>query len=99
MRVRKLLACSLWRSITFAPIFFAQAARKKRATWYRFNLNSEALVFTSRIQVQWSLLFYTLENYESELGDPELGQALVQLALAALVQQEVRITQIELLPN
>ena len=99
MRVQKLLACSLWRSITFAPIFFEQAARKKRATWYRFNLNSEALVFTSRIQVQWSLLFYTLENYESELGDPELGQALVQLALAALVQQEVRITQIELLPN
>ena len=44
-------------------------------------------------------MFYTLENYESELGDPELGQALVQLALAALVQQEVRITQIELLPN
>jgi hypothetical protein len=32
--------------------------------------------------VQWSLLFYTLENYEAELGDPELGPGLVQLALA-----------------
>ena len=56
-------------------------------------------VYLSHIQVQWSLLFYTLENYESELGDPELGQALVQLALATLVQQEVRMTQIELIPN
>ena len=99
MRVQKLLACSLWRSITFAPIFFAQAARKKRATWYRYNSNSAALIFTSDIQVQWSLLFYTLENYESELGDPELGQALVQLALATLVQQEVGMAQIELFLN
>ena len=39
--------------------------------------------------MQWSLLFYTLENYESELGDPELGPALVQLALATVAQQEV----------
>ena len=100
MRVQKLLACSLWRSITFAPIFFEQAARKKRATWYKYNLNSKRPdLYLSHIQVQWSLLFYTLENYESELGDPELGQALVQLALATLVQQEVRITQIELLSN
>ena len=36
--------------------------------------------------VQWSLLFYTLENYEAELGDPDLGPALVQLALATLGQ-------------
>ena len=36
--------------------------------------------------VQWSLLFYTLENYEAELGDPELGPGLVQLALATLGQ-------------
>ena len=40
--------------------------------------------------MQWSLLFYTLENYESELGDPELGPALVQLALATVAQQEVK---------
>merc|ERR1719318_1675745 len=39
--------------------------------------------------VQWSLLFYCLENYESELGDPELAPALVQLALATAGQQEV----------
>ena len=57
------------------------------------------LILTSHIQVQWSLLFYTLENYESELGDPELGQALVQLALATLVQQEVGMAQIELFLN
>ena len=56
-------------------------------------------MFTSHVQVQWSLLFYTLENYESELGDPELGQALVQLALATLVQQEVKMAQIEFLLN
>ena len=100
MRVQKLLACSLWRSITFAPIFFEQAARKKRATWYRYNSNSKRPDFyLSHIQVQWSLLFYTLENYESELGDPELGQALVQLALATLVQQEVGMAQIELFLN
>ena len=36
-------------------------------------------------------MFYTLENYEPELGDPELGPALVQLALATVAQQEVRI--------
>ena len=42
------------------------------------------------IKVQWSLLFYTLENYESELGDPELGPALVQRALATVAQQEVK---------
>ena len=41
--------------------------------------------------MQWSLLFYTLENYEPELGDPELGPALIQLALATVAQQEVRI--------
>ena len=35
-------------------------------------------------------MFYTLENYESELGDPELGPALVQLALATVAQQEVK---------
>ena len=46
------------------------------------------------IKVQWSLLFYTLENYESELGDPELGPALVQLALATVAQQEVRCSML-----
>ena len=47
------------------------------------------------IKVQWSLLFYTLENYESELGDPELGPALVQLALATVAQQEVHHRMLE----
>ena len=36
--------------------------------------------------VQWSLLFYTLENYEQELGDPDLGPSLVQLTLATAGQ-------------
>ena len=39
-------------------------------------------------------MFFTLENYESELGDPELGPALVQLALATVAQQEVSTVRI-----
>ena len=39
-------------------------------------------------------MFFTLENYESELGDPELGHALVQLALATVAQQEVSTVRI-----
>ena len=39
-------------------------------------------------------MFFTLENYESELGDPELGPALVQLALATVAQQEVSTVMI-----
>ena len=49
------------------------------------------------MKVQWSLLFYTLENYESELGDPELGPALVQHALATVAQQEVKSMQYHLM--